>query len=111
MSVEPAPSVAAVFACLADGNRRDVLDVVSRQGRASATTIARALPISRQGVAKHLALLAQAGLVTSVREGREVLYAVRPEPLQAAARWLDQAADAWDRRLAALKAAAETPDS
>ncbi len=107
--IQQKPSVAAVLACLADENRRDVLDVIARSGRASATTIARALTISRQGVGKHLVRLSQAGLVTSEREGREVLFAVQPEPLQAAARWLDQAAEAWDRRLAALKAAAEAP--
>jgi DNA-binding transcriptional ArsR family regulator len=102
----PSP-VAAVFASLADETRRDVLDVVLRHGRVSASAIAREVPISRQGITKHLAVLSEAGLVSSERVGREVLYAVRPEPLQAAARWLDRSAAAWDRRLAALKASAE----
>lgn len=99
--------MAAVFACLADDSRRHVLDVLVRDGRASASAIAREVQISRQAVAKHLGLLAEAGLVTSGRSGREVLYTVRPEPLHEAARWLDWSAAAWDRRLAALKAAAE----
>ncbi|HEX5967283.1 MAG TPA: metalloregulator ArsR/SmtB family transcription factor [Intrasporangium sp.] len=100
-------TMAAVFACLADDSRRHVLDVLVRDGRASASAIAREVQISRQAVAKHLSLLAEAGLVTSERAGREVLYTVRPDPLQEAAQWLDRAAVAWDRRLAALKAAAE----
>ena len=100
-------TMAAVFACLADDSRRQVLDVLVRDGRASASAIAREVQISRQAVAKHLGLLAEAGLVTSGRSGREVLYTVRPEPLHEAARWLDRSANAWDRRLAALKAAAE----
>ena len=100
-------TVAAVFACLADDSRRDVLDVLVRDGRASASAIAREVQISRQAVAKHLTLLAEAGLVTSERAGREVLYMVQSQPLQEAARWLDRSAAAWDRRLSALKAAAE----
>ncbi len=103
-------AIAAVFASLSDETRRDVLDVIVRHGRVSASAIAREVPISRQGIAKHLAVLADAGLVSSERVGREVLYAVRPEPLHAAARWLDRSAAAWDRRLASLKAAAERVD-
>ena len=103
----PKTPVAAVFACLADESRREVLDVLVRDGRASASAIAREVQISRQAVAKHLVMLARAGLVTSERTGREVLYSVQPRPLQDAARWLDRSAVAWDRRLAALKSAAE----
>lgn len=102
-------TVTAVFTCLAEESRRDVLEVLVQSGRASASAIAREVGISRQGVAKHLTLLTEAGLVTSERVGREVLYVVQPEPLQDAARWLDRSAAAWDRRLAALKAAAEKP--
>lgn len=102
--------VAAVFGCLADESRRDVLEVLVRDGRASASAVAREVQISRQGVAKHLSLLAAAGLVTAERAGREVLYTVQPQPLQDAARWLDRSAAAWDRRLAALKSAVEGRD-
>jgi DNA-binding transcriptional ArsR family regulator len=104
-------TVATVFACLADDSRRDVLNVLVREGKASASAIARDVHISRQAVAKHLSLLAEAGLVTAERAGREVLYTVQPQPLQDAARWLDQSAAAWDRRLAALKSAAEGRES
>ena len=109
-SSSPGTTVAAVFACLADDSRRDVLDVLVRDGRASASAVARDVQISRQAVAKHLGLLAEAGLVTSERAGREVLYTVQPQPLQDAARWLDRSAASWDRRLAALKSAAEGPE-
>ncbi|MDE9366694.1 metalloregulator ArsR/SmtB family transcription factor [Luteipulveratus sp. YIM 133132] len=100
-------SVAAVFAALADPRRREVVDVIARTGRASATAIAADLTVTRQAVAKHLVVLAEAGLVTSHRSGREVMYELRPAPLDAAARWLTSAAAVWDRRLAALKVAAE----
>lgn len=104
------PEVAALFTCLADASRRDILGLVADRGRVTATMIAEVVPVTRQGVAKHLAVLEEAGLVTSTRVGREVLHAVQPEPLQAAARWLDATADAWGHRLDSLKAAAEGRD-
>jgi DNA-binding transcriptional ArsR family regulator len=65
------------------------------------------LPVSRQAVVKHLQVLETAGLVEGVRAGREVLYSARPEPLDASARWLANLSASWDRRLTALKRAAE----
>jgi hypothetical protein len=47
------------------------------------------------------------GLVESRRAGREVLYTVRPEQLDATARWMAGPASRWDERLAAIKRMAE----
>jgi DNA-binding transcriptional ArsR family regulator len=102
--------VGGVLAALADPTRRQLLDVLLDAGRASATTLAGRLPVSRQAVVKHLQILQAAGLVEAVRAGREVLYAVRPDPLDASARWLAELSATWDRRLNALKRAAEAPD-
>ncbi|MHA6779583.1 ArsR/SmtB family transcription factor [Pseudonocardia saturnea] len=98
-----------VLTALADPTRRALLDVLADAGQASATVLAARLPVSRQAVVKHLQVLEAAGLVTGARAGREVRYVVRPEPLDAAARWLDQRSAAWDRRLLAVKRAAEEP--
>jgi len=106
--------VGGVLAALADPTRRQLLDVLLDAGRASATTLAGHLPVSRQAVVKHLQILESAGLVEWVRAGREVLYSVRPDPLDASARWLADLSATWDRRLNALKRAAEAaeaPDS
>lgn len=100
-------SIEAVLAALADPMRRQLLDVLVDAGQASATTLAGRLPISRQGVVKHLQVL-QAGLAEGVRVGREVLYSARPDPLDASARWLAGLSATWDSRLRALKLAAET---
>jgi DNA-binding transcriptional ArsR family regulator len=108
VSLDPAPgTVAAVFVALADPSRRQVIGVLAASGVATATAIAEDLAITRQAVAKHLATLADAGLVDSQKAGREVRYRLRPEPLRLAARWLDTAAGAWDGRLAAVKDAIE----
>jgi DNA-binding transcriptional ArsR family regulator len=98
-----------VFAALADLTRRRILDVLAARGEATATTIAGDLPVSRQAVVKHLAILGRAGLVEGGRRGREVRYAVRPERLEATARWMAHLAAEWDARLAAIKRLAESP--
>ncbi|WP_129668918.1 ArsR/SmtB family transcription factor [Phytoactinopolyspora endophytica] len=99
--------VGAVLVALADPTRRHLLDTLAETGQASATALADRLPVSRQAVVKHLNVLLDAGLVSSGRAGREVLYQVRPEPLDESARWMADLAAAWDRRLHAIKRAAE----
>ncbi len=78
-----AQQVEAVLAALADPTRRQLLDMLVDAGRASATTLASCLPVSRQAVVKHLQVLTTAGLVERLRVGREVLYAARRDPLDA----------------------------
>lgn len=75
-----------------------------------ATTLAAVVPVSRVAVTKHLAVLDRAGLVIARRRGREVRYVVRPERLEATARWLAALASQWDARLAAIKRIAESDD-
>jgi DNA-binding transcriptional ArsR family regulator len=100
-------AVDSVLVALADPTRRRLLDLLAAQGEASATTLAERLPISRQAVVKHLAVLDAAGLVSSGRVGREVRYAVRPAALDVTARWMAGLAADWDRRLAYIKRVAE----
>jgi DNA-binding transcriptional ArsR family regulator len=100
-------SVDRVFTALADPTRRQLLELLGGRAPASATTLARGLPVSRQAVLKHLTVLADSDLVTSGREGREVLFRVRPEPLVATASWMTTLAATWDDRLLALKRQAE----
>ena len=97
-----------VFAALADPTRRRVLGLLGAEGERTATALAERLPISRQAIVKHLAVLDEAGLVVGRRVGREVRYAVRPEALVATARWMAALANDWDRRLSAIKRIAES---
>jgi DNA-binding transcriptional ArsR family regulator len=96
-----------VFAALADPTRWRVLELLAAHGEGTATTLAGEMPVSRPAVIKHLAVLARAGLVESRRQGREVLFTLRPERLEATARWMAGLASQWDARLAALKRLAE----
>lgn len=103
----PPGSAGSVLAALADPTRRELLDLLAAQGGATATTLAGQLPVSRQAVVKHLAVLDAAGLVSGGRVGREVRYVVRPEALDSTARWMAGLATEWDRRLAHIKRVAE----
>ena len=92
----------AVFGALADPTRRHMVERLVAGGPETATALARDLPISRQAVVKHLQSLSEAGLVDAAREGREVKYAIRPEPLSDAIAWMMRAGAQWDRRLERL---------
>lgn len=96
-----------VLAALADPTRQRLLDSLVTHGAASATELAKGLPVSRQAVAQHLAVLDAAGLVHASRSGREVRYALRPDRVTATAAWLITLAARWDERLAAVAGNAE----
>lgn len=96
-----------LWATLGDPMRIRLLDLLLELGEATASTLARALPITRQGVSKHLAILERDGLVSARRSGREVRYAVREERLDQGRSALARTAARWDTRLTAIKKIAE----
>jgi ArsR family transcriptional regulator, cadmium/lead-responsive transcriptional repressor len=98
----------ALWAAVADPTRRRVLDALLEQGESTTTAVAEGLPVTRQAVAKHLAVLSRVGLVAGRRRGREVRYAVRPERLDDAAEAMARVAAQWDSRLARIKRLAES---
>ncbi len=103
---EPDAEVTAelVFTALADPTRRAILATLASGGPATATDLAARLPITRQAIAKHLALLAEAGLVTAEPgERRRVRYRLRSAPMRAAQQFLAALARDWDGPLEALR--------
>ena len=95
-----------MFAALGDETRWSIL-VALGEGDASASALAGRLPVSRQAIAKHLAVLQEVGLVQPMRVGRELQYRVLGTQLAATARDLDRIGAEWDRRLATIKEIAE----
>ena len=92
-----------VFTTLADPTRRAILAALAAGGPATATDLADRLPVTRQAIAKHLALMAEAGLVTAEHgERRRVRYRLRSAPMQVAQQFLAALARDWDRSLEAL---------
>ncbi len=100
---DPDARAGAVFEALADATRRAVLRDVVARGPRTATELASELPISRQAVAKHLAVLRDAGLVAHERAGREARFSATLGPLAEAEGWIRATGATWDDRLARLE--------
>jgi DNA-binding transcriptional ArsR family regulator len=93
-----------VFIALADPTRRAILAALATGGPATATDLAAKLPITRQAIAKHLALMTDTGLlIPEPGERRRIRYRLRPAPIQLAQQFLAALASDWDGRLDALK--------
>lgn len=101
-----ATALVPVFAALGDETRWSILAALG-EGDASASALAIRLPVTRQAIAKHLTVLQEAGLVESVRIGRELRYRVLGAQLSETAQRLDRIGAEWDRRLTAIKRIAE----
>src|SRR6202790_2007949 len=98
----PPSAAEATFQALSDPTRRAVLDLL-RRGSQPAGQIARAFPVSRPAISKHLRLLRRAHLGQERREGRHRFYQLNPEPLQAVDSWLEQYRVFWQTSLTSLK--------
>ena len=89
------------LAALADPTRRAILARLA-SGEARVTDLARPFPISLNSVSKHIRMLERARLVRRRRQGREHVLSLNPEPLDAAARWIDEQRMLWTWRLGEL---------
>lgn len=99
-----------VFTALADPTRRRLLFTLAERSPKTATQLAEEFPITRQGIIKHLNLLARAGLVQVQPRGRERRYVFRPEPLHSVSDWIEAIGAKWDERLQRLKELVENDE-
>jgi DNA-binding transcriptional ArsR family regulator len=95
--------VELVFAAVADPTRRVLLERLRASGPLSISELSDGLPMTRQAVTKHLAVLRDSGLIRARRAGRERLHELDAAPLREVDDWLRPYAEAWDDRLAALR--------
>lgn len=91
-----------VFSALADPTRRRLVTWLAIRP-ATATELAKRLPISRQAVTKHLVVLDEARLIGRERAGREVRYSLEAERLASAGEWLTTVSARWESRLQRMK--------
>lgn len=98
---------AAVFAALGDRTRMALVIALSDGEARSIASLSSGGALSRQAVTKHLRVLEQAGLVTSVRAGRESRFAYRPQAMNDARSWIDEVSAQWGGALQRLKAFVE----
>ncbi|MEB7447585.1 ArsR/SmtB family transcription factor [Arthrobacter koreensis] len=94
----PDEAVSRLFHALADSTRRDILRRAAA-GELSVSRLAEAYPMSFAAVQKHVAVLADAGLVSKERRGREQLVSTTPDAVEQAHRALDALAETWAGRL------------
>lgn len=81
----------AVFRALADASRRQLLDRLHRKSGQTLGELCEGLNMTRQAVAKHLAILEEANLVSWKRNGREKLHFINPVPIsEIAERWISK---------------------
>jgi DNA-binding transcriptional ArsR family regulator len=99
---------APVFAALGDETRLHVVSRLCEEGPLSITQLAEGSRVSRQAVTKHLRVLADAGLVTGTRDGRESVWKLEPGGLAEARRLLDIISREWDGTLERLRAFVES---
>jgi DNA-binding transcriptional ArsR family regulator len=95
---------------LADPTRRAILQRLSR-GDARVTELAQPFAISLNAVSKHIRMLERAQLVRRRRAGREHILTLNPEPLDAAASWIETQRAAWAARLDVLEAILRAEDA
>lgn len=98
---------ATLFAALGDETRLTVLARLSEGEPQSISRLTAGTRLTRQAVTKHLRVLESAGVVRSVRAGRESLFELEPRPIVDLRDYLDQVSRQWDDALARLKALVE----
>lgn len=98
---------ADVFAALGDETRLQLLARLAGGEPLSITALTEGSRLTRQAISKHLRVLADVGVVRSMRSGRESLFELDPEPIDAAKAYLDTVSRQWDDALARLKSFVE----
>ena len=96
-----------LWSAIGDPTRRQVLDLLLAAGSGTSTSLSERLPVSRQAVAKHLAVLVRVGLVKGETAGRERHYRIDDEQFARAVAQLNAVSTAWDGRLRRIKRLAE----
>ena len=100
-----------VFKALADPTRRRLLDELFEHDGQTLSALEQRLPMTRFGVAKHLKVLEEAGLVTTRKRGREKLHFLNPVPIREVHdRWVSKYAEPWASALTELKQDLERED-
>lgn len=102
-----APVDDALWSAIGDPTRRAMIELLLTERTGTATSLSERLPVTRQAVAKHLAVLDRVGLVRSTTVGRERRFELDEAQLARAAAQLAEVGAAWDARLARIKRLAE----
>ncbi|GAB3254785.1 ArsR/SmtB family transcription factor [Chitinimonas naiadis] len=105
--VQASGTLAHIFAALGDPTRLKLVAVLCAGGAFSIAQLTASTEISRQGVTKHLQVLADAGVVRDIKLGRERLWQLEPGQIEEARRTLEIIGQQWEVALGKLKAFVE----
>jgi|SRR5690242_9837396 len=100
-------AAASVFAALGDQTRLSLVSKLCRGRPSSISQLAQGSRLTRQAVTKHLRVLERAGIVHSLRSGRENLFEFDPKPIESIKDYLDLVSAQWDQALSRLKSFVE----
>src|SRR5467141_541858 len=98
---------AALFAALGDATRLSLVTTLSGGEPRSIAQLTGGSKMTRQAITKHLRVLESAGIVHSVRTGRESRFEFDPEPMEGIKEYLDFVSKQWDQALSRLKSFVE----
>jgi DNA-binding transcriptional ArsR family regulator len=101
------PARAPVFAALGDETRLSLVAKLCGGQPHSISQLTRGTKLTRQAITKHLRVLESAGIVRSVRTGRESRFEFDPEPIGEIKAYLDFVSEQWDQALSRLKSFVE----
>ncbi len=91
----------SVFHALADPTRRAVIQQLTK-GSASVTELAEPFDMALPSFMKHIGVLEKSGLISSSKTGRVRTCRIRPKPLNAAERWINDQTTLWEGRMERL---------
>jgi DNA-binding transcriptional ArsR family regulator len=106
--IKSSDTLANVFAALGDPTRLKLVAVLCAGGALSIAQLTANTHISRQGVTKHLQMLADAGVVRDTRLGRQRLWQLEPGQIEEAKQALESIGQQWEAALGKLKAFVES---
>jgi DNA-binding transcriptional ArsR family regulator len=101
------PAHAPVFAALGDETRLSLVAKLCMGRPRSISQLTEGSQLTRQAITKHLRVLEGAGVVRSVRSGRQSLFEFDPEPMEEIKKYLDLVSEQWDQALSRLKSFVE----
>jgi DNA-binding transcriptional ArsR family regulator len=94
---------AAVFAALGAETRLALIEKLATGAPQSISRLAEGSTLTRQAITKHLRVLEDAGVVRSIRAGRESRFEFRSQPLKELQSYLERVSEQWDEALGRLK--------
>jgi DNA-binding transcriptional ArsR family regulator len=101
------PTTADVFNAIAEPRRRQIVELLARQGALAAGALAVTLGLTLPAASKHLGVLRKVGVVAVVKQGRHRVYSLEAEKLKAVHDWVKAFEDLWTHQLDRIKERAE----